>query len=41
MADEQKSMGVLSLIVIIFLTLLVFGVMMGTFFPDSFFNNTI
>lgn len=41
MADEQKSLGILSLIVIIFLALLVFGVMMGTFFPDSFFNNPV
>lgn len=41
MADEQKSLGIISLIVIIFMALLVLGVMLGTFFPDSFFNNPI
>lgn len=41
MADEQKPLGILSIIMMIFLVLLIFGVMAGVFFPDSFFNNTI
>jgi hypothetical protein len=41
MADEQKPLGIVSIIVMIFLLLLVLGVMGGTFFPDSFLNNPI
>lgn len=42
MADEeQKPLGVLGYIVMIFLALIILGVMLGTMLPDSFFNNPI
>jgi len=41
MADEQKSLGIISIVVMIFLVLLIVGVMGGVFFPDSFLNNPI
>ncbi len=41
MADENKPLGVFAIIIIIFLSILVFGVMAGTFFPDSFLNDPI
>ena len=41
MADESKPLGIFPIIIIIFLALLVFGVMAGTFFPDSFLNDPI
>lgn len=33
--EEQKPLGIFSWIIIVFLLLVVFGVMGGTFFPDS------
>jgi len=40
MADEGK-LGIFPIIIIIFLTLVVFGVIAGSFFPDSFLGNPI
>ncbi len=34
--DEQPKLGIFAIIIIVFLLFVVFGVMLGTFFPDSF-----
>lgn len=39
--EEQKPLGIFSWIIIVFMLLLVFGVMGGTFFPDSFLNKPL
>lgn len=41
MADEQKPLGIFSIIIIAFLVLVIVGVMAGVFFPDSFFGNSL
>ncbi len=41
MAEEQKPLGILSIIIMVFLALVIFGVIGGTFFPDSFLGQPI